>query len=57
MTNIQISINPLAEYLEATTARKLKILEEQQNPDPVRIPYWKDKVHSLKDLENLVWGF
>lgn len=41
MTNIHISINPLAEYLEATAKRKRKILEEQQNPDPVRIPYYQ----------------
>lgn len=23
----------------------------------IRVPNWKDKVHSFKDLENLVWGF
>ena len=41
MTHTQISINPFAEYLEATTARKVQILKEQQNPDPVRIPYYQ----------------
>lgn len=23
----------------------------------IRVPDWQDKVHSLKDLENIVWGF
>lgn len=32
MTNFQISINPLAEYLEATEARRKAIIKEQLNP-------------------------
>lgn len=36
----------------------LMLLHQYSNLNiQVRIPYWKDKVHSLKDLENLVWGF
>jgi hypothetical protein len=41
MKNYQISINPFAEYLEATEYRRKKILEEQVEPDPVRIPYYQ----------------
>lgn len=36
----------------------LMLLHQYSNLNiQVRIPNWKDKVHSLKDLENLVWGF
>ncbi len=36
----------------------LMLLHQYSNLNiQVRIPSWKDKVHSLKDLENLVWGF
>lgn len=41
MNQIIISINPLAEFLEASESRKKKIVEEQLNPDPVRIPYYQ----------------
>lgn len=41
MKNHYISINPFAEYLEATDSRKNTILKEQENPDPVRIPYYQ----------------
>lgn len=41
MTKYLISINPFAEYLEATDSRKLKILEEQQVPDKKRLPYYQ----------------
>jgi hypothetical protein len=41
MKKIEISINPFAEFLEATESRRIKILEEQQDPDPVRIPYYQ----------------
>ncbi|WP_300661258.1 hypothetical protein [Fluviicola sp.] len=41
MQQIEISINPLAEFLEATESRKIKIIEEQLDPDPVRIPYYQ----------------
>lgn len=36
-----ISINPLAEYIEASESRRTKIIEEQLNPDPIRIPYYQ----------------
>lgn len=52
MTKYQISINPFAEYLEATESRRLKILEEQQVPDPVRIPYYQlAKARIKKSIE------
>lgn len=36
----------------------LMLLHQYSNLNiQVRIPNWKDKVDSLKDLENLVWGF
>ncbi|MDP3268624.1 MAG: aminoglycoside 3'-phosphotransferase/choline kinase family protein [Legionella sp.] len=36
----------------------LLLLHQHSNLNiQVRIPNWKDKVHSLKDLEHLVWGF
>lgn len=36
----------------------LMLLHQYSNLNiQVRIPNWKDKVHSLKGLENLVWGF
>jgi len=41
MTKYQISINPFAEYLEASESRRKQILNEQLNPDPVRIPYYQ----------------
>ncbi|HKC69408.1 MAG TPA: hypothetical protein VKG26_14330 [Bacteroidia bacterium] len=41
MNTYHISINPFAEYLEATEARRINILKEQQDPDPVRIPYYQ----------------
>ncbi len=41
MTKYQISINPFAEYLEATESRRKQILNEQMMPDPVRIPYYQ----------------
>lgn len=41
MSKYQISINPFAEYLEATESRRAKILVEQQEADPVRIPYYQ----------------
>jgi len=41
MKKIEISINPLAEFLEATDSRKKKIITEQLDPDPVRIPYYQ----------------
>lgn len=41
MIPIEISINPFAEYLEATESRKKQILKEQMIPDPVRIPYYQ----------------
>lgn len=40
MKDIEISINPLAEFLEAKDSRKKEIIEEQLNPNPVRIPYY-----------------
>jgi len=52
MNNYQISINPFAEYLEATESRRIKILEEQQDPDPVRIPYYQlAKARIKKSIE------
>jgi hypothetical protein len=52
MKNYQISINPFAEYLEATESRRKKILEEQQVPDPVRIPYYQlAKARIKKSIE------
>lgn len=41
MKNIEISINPLAEFIEATDSRKKRIIAEQLDPDPVRIPYYQ----------------
>lgn len=41
MKKIEISINPLAEFLEATDSRKKRIIDEQADPDPVRIPYYQ----------------
>jgi hypothetical protein len=41
MEKIIISINPMAEFLEATESRKKKIIEEQLDPDPVRVPYYQ----------------
>jgi len=36
----------------------LMLLHQYSNLNiQVRIPNWKEKVASLKDLENLVWGF
>ena len=36
----------------------LMLLHQYSNLNiQVRIPNWKDKVDSLKDLESLVWGF
>jgi len=36
----------------------LLLLHQHSNLNiQVRIPNWKDKVYSLKDLEHLVWGF
>lgn len=36
----------------------LMLLHQYSNLNvQVRIPNWKDIVRSLKDLENLVWGF
>lgn len=41
MQQIEISINPLAEFVEASDSRKIKIIAEQLDPDPVRIPYYQ----------------
>lgn len=41
MNKIEISINPMAEFLEATESRKKRIITEQLDPDPVRIPYYQ----------------
>lgn len=41
MKNIEMSINPMAEFLEASEARKKRIIKEQLEPDPVRIPYYQ----------------
>lgn len=41
MKKIEISINPMAEFLEATDSRKKRIIKEQLEPDPVRIPYYQ----------------
>lgn len=41
MRNIEISINPLAEYYLASESRKKRIIQEQQDPDPVRVPYYQ----------------
>jgi hypothetical protein len=41
MAICQISINPFAEYLEATESRRRQILKEQMDPDPVRVPYYQ----------------
>lgn len=41
MKNIEISTNPMAEFLEATESRKKRIIIEQLDPDPVRIPYYQ----------------
>ena len=41
MNEVEISINPLAEFLEASDYRKRTIIKEQLNPDPVRIPYYQ----------------
>lgn len=49
MNQIIISINPLAEFLVATEKRKIKIIEEQLNPDPVRIPYYQKARVSIKN--------
>lgn len=52
MTTYQISLNPFAEYLEATESRRRKILEEQLEPDPVRIPYYQlAKARIKKSIE------
>lgn len=47
MTQIEISINPLAEFLEASESRKNRIIAEQLNPDPVRIPYYQQARASI----------
>lgn len=61
MKKIEISINPFAEYFQATDKRKQKILSEQMDPDPVRIPYYQQArgamskyiiTQDVKDLEN-----
>jgi hypothetical protein len=41
MNQIEISINPFAEYLEATELRRISILKEQMKPDKRRIPYYQ----------------
>ncbi|OFY90175.1 MAG: hypothetical protein A3K10_15155 [Bacteroidetes bacterium RIFCSPLOWO2_12_FULL_31_6] len=41
MSEILISINPFAEFLEATPSRQKNIIREQLNPDPVRVPYYQ----------------
>lgn len=41
MKPVEISINPFAEYLEATESRRKQILKEQMIPDPVRVPYYQ----------------
>lgn len=41
MRNIEISINPMAEFFEATNPRREKIIKEQLDPDPVRVPYYQ----------------
>lgn len=48
-----ISLNPLAEYLAATESRKRRIISEQQNPDPVKIPrYQLAKARIKKSILN-----
>ena len=52
MIHYQISINPFAEYLEATESRRKRILKEQLEPDPVRIPrYQLAKARMKKSIE------
>ncbi len=41
MNKIIVSINPMAEFLEATETRREKIIKEQLDPDPVRVPYYQ----------------
>jgi hypothetical protein len=41
MQQIEISINPFAEYLEATELRRISILKEQMVPDKIRLPYYQ----------------
>lgn len=48
MKNIEISINPLAEFLEATESRKKRIIAEQLDPDPVRVPYYQKARATIK---------
>ncbi len=48
MKNIEISINPLAEFLEATDSRKKRIIIEQLDPDPIRIPYYQKARATIK---------
>lgn len=45
MKEVSISINPLAEFLLATDKRRIKILEEQINPDIKRVPYYSKARH------------
>lgn len=48
MSQVQISINPLAEFLEATDKRKRRIILEQQNPGSVMSLYYKQAKASIK---------
>ena len=41
MQEIEISINPFAEYLEATELRRISIIKEQMIPDKRRLPYYQ----------------
>lgn len=47
MKDFVISINPLAEFIEASDNRKKTIVAEQLNPDPVRIPYYQRAKSSI----------
>lgn len=52
MEKYKISINPLAEYFEATESRRTRILQEQQNPNPVKIPHYQlAKARIKKSIE------
>lgn len=51
MSTFEFSINPFAEYLEATDARKKAIIKEQQNPNLRSFRYRLAKARIKKSIE------
>lgn len=51
--SIKISINPLAEFLDATPKRRERIIEEQKNPNSLKLPYYhKVRGSIIRSIKN-----